>query len=263
MLNITIKQHCHVLSKGKDVLSKRIISKSLLSFLSLLLFPLLIHANTSLTITSGRGEPFVNAEQNGFYDLIVKNMFQRIGIEAKTVLLPSERSLISANTGVDDGNIARIKGVEKKYTDLVRVPEKIIDFDFVVFTKNREFKVEGWKSLAPFNVAFINGWKAFEKKVIYYKTLVKPRDSVQLFELLRNDRVDVALYDLWSGVWWTRHHSDEIRYLQPPVASYQLYLYVNKKHRGLVPELSIALKSMKKDGTYKKIYEQTLTRLLN
>jgi len=245
------------------MLPKRITSKSLLSFLLLLFFPLLIHANTSFTITSGRGEPFVNAEQNGFYDLIVKNMFQRVGIDAKTVLLPSERSLISANTGVDDGNIARIKGIEKKYSDLVMVPEKIIDFDFVVFTKNRQFEIEGWKSLEPFNVAFINGWKAFEKKVIYYKTLVKPRDTVQLFELLRNDRVDIALYDLWSGVWWVRHHADEIHYLQPPVASYQLYLYVNKKHRALVSELSSALKSMKEDGTYQKIYEQTLTKFLN
>jgi len=222
----------------------------------------LSNANTPLTITSGRGEPFVNIEHNGFYDLIVENMFQRIGVEAKTILLPSERSLINANSGVDDGNIARIRGIEKKYKNLVMVPEKVIDFDFVAFTKNRQFEIEGWKSLKPYNVAFINGWKAFEKNVKHYKSLVRTRDSAQLFELLNNDRVDVVLYDLWSGAWRNRQHSDNVDYLRPPVASYQLYLYINKKHKKLIPELSNALVSMKTDGTYQRIYEQTLNKLL-
>lgn len=222
------------------------------------------YADTVLTITSGRGEPFVNPGQNGFYDLIVKNMFQRIGIKAKTVLLPSERSLINANTGVDDGNIARIKGIEKKYKNLIMVPGKIIDFDFVAFTKNKNIKVKDWESLKPYNVAFINGWKLFEKKVTYYKSLEQTQDSEQLFELLNNNRADIVLYDLWSGVWQMRQQTDKskIQYLQPPIASYQLYLYLNKKHKKLVSGLSSALNSMKKDGTYQRIYEQTLNILL-
>ncbi len=189
-------------------------------------------------------------------------MFQRIGVDVKTILLPSERSLINVNNGVDDGNIARIKGVEKKYKNLVMIPEKIINFDFVVFTKNKQFKVSNWQSLKPYNVAFINGWKFFEKKVKQYKSLVRTRDSKQLFNLLSNGRVDIVLYDLWSGVWWTDVNSSDIHYLQPPIARVQLYLYLNKKHKYLVAGLSEALKSMKKDGTYQRIYNETLNKLL-
>jgi len=220
-----------------------VIPFSSLLLICLFLF-LLENANAALTITSGRGEPFVNAKQTGFYDLIVKNMFQRVGVEVRTVTLPSERSLINANTGVDDGNIARIKGIEKKYKNLLMVPGKIIDFDFVAFTKNRQFEVVGWEGLKPYNVAFINGWKAFEKKVKHY------------------NRVDIVLYDLWSGVWWTRQHADDIHYLQPPIASYELYLYINKKHKKLLSGLSRALRSMKEDGTYQRIYDETLNKLL-
>ncbi|VAW67005.1 hypothetical protein MNBD_GAMMA09-1462 [hydrothermal vent metagenome] len=238
-----------------------VIPFSSLLLICLFLF-LLENANAALTITSGRGEPFVNAKQTGFYDLIVKNMFQRVGVEVRTVTLPSERSLINANTGVDDGNIARIKGIEKKYKNLLMVPGKIIDFDFVAFTKNRQFEVVGWEGLKPYNVAFINGWKAFEKKVKHYKSLMRTRDSAQLFELLNNDRVDIVLYDLWSGVWWTRQHADDIHYLQPPIASYELYLYINKKHKKLLSGLSRALRSMKEDGTYQRIYDETLNKLL-
>ncbi|VAW67823.1 hypothetical protein MNBD_GAMMA08-2397, partial [hydrothermal vent metagenome] len=64
--------------------------------------PALSHAESIISITSGRGEPFVNSQQNGFYDQIVKQMFQRINVKAKTISLPSERSLINANTGIDD-----------------------------------------------------------------------------------------------------------------------------------------------------------------
>ncbi len=224
--------------------------------------PLVINADTSISITSGRGAPFVKPDQSGFYDLIVINMFKRAGLRAKTVLLPSERSLINANTGIDDGNIARIKGLEKKYPNLVMVPGKVIDFDFVVFTKSKNFKVKDWRSLKPYNIAFINGWKYFEKKARYYKSLTRVKSSTQLFNLLNNNRADIALYDLWSGLWWLRRNTADIHFLLPPIASVKLYLYVNKKYKKLVPMLSRALAEMKKDGTYKLIYDKTLSRLL-
>ncbi len=215
----------------------------------------------SISITSGRGEPFVNASQSGFYDLIVKEMFSRIGLQARTILLPSERSLINANTGADDGNIARIKGLESKYTNLVRVPGKIIDFDFVAFTKNSRLKINNWKSLKPYNVTFINGWRLFEKKVKYYKSLVRTKDSTQLFALLKNNRVDIGLYDMWSGLWWVKKNSSDIHYLTPPIVTFKLYLYMHKKYNKLVPGLSAALATMKKDGTYESIFNKTLQKL--
>jgi polar amino acid transport system substrate-binding protein len=239
-----------------------ILNKCFLFRLLIIFIPSLSLATTPLIITSGRGEPFVNAQQTGFYDLIVKHMFQRINITATTVLLPSQRSLINANTGINDGNIARIKGLEKKFPNLAMVPEKIIDFDFVAFTKNKQLKVSNWESLKPYNIAFINGWKAFEKKATHYKSLVRTRDSEQLFNLLNNNRVDLVLYDLWSGAWWIQQANSEIDYLRPPIASYQLYLYIHKKHKHLLPGLAKSLRDMKQDGTYQKIYDTSLNSLL-
>lgn len=227
-------------------------------FLSLSVF-----ADASMSITSGRGAPFVRPDHNGFYDLIIINMFKRIGVSAKTVLLPSERSLINANMGIDDGNIARIKGLEKKYPDLIMVPEKIIDFDFVAFTKNKTIKIHDWKSLKPYNITFINGWKFFEKKALHYKSLLRVQNSSQLFNLLNKNRAEIALYDLWSGLWWLKHNAaGDIRYLTPTLGRVKLYLYINKKHKKMVPALSRALAEMKKDGTYKTIHDKTLSSLL-
>ncbi len=238
--------------------------KKLFGFLLFVIFvPSPLYADSPLLITSGRGEPFVKPDNTGFYDLIVKTMFNRVGVNAKTILLPSERSLLSANTGIDDGNIARIKGIEKKYKNLVMVPEKIIDFEFVVFTRNNTIQANNWDDLRSYNVAFITGWKFFEKRVKAYISLVKVKDSTQLFGLLNHDRVDIALYDLWSGLWQVKHFQDSgVLYLKPPLARVKLYLYLNKKHRQLVPGLAKALKAMKQDGTYSLIYNQSLNVLL-
>jgi len=213
-----------------------------------------VHADSTITITSGRGEPFTTPKQDGFYDLIVMSMFQRLGLKANTILLPSQRSLINANSGENDGNIARIKGLEKKFPNLLMVPEKIIDFDFVAFYKrSNNISVTNWQSLKPYHVGFIHGWKYFEKKVQHYSSLNKVKNTKQLFYLLKKDRVDLVLYDLWSGLWWLKHHGENIHYLKPPIASVKLYLYVNKKHEKLVPQLAQALADMKRDGTYKAI----------
>ena len=37
-----------------------------------------------------------------------------------------------------------------------------------------------------------------------------------------------------------------------------MYIYMNKKHKDLVPKITQALEAMKQDGTYQKIKYQTL-----
>lgn len=226
----------------------------LLTMLCLFIIPSLSTAQKALSITTGRGAPFVTPDHNGFFDLIVKDMFQRIGLKAQTVLLPSARSLINANNGIDDGNIARVKGIEKKYTNLVMVPEKVIDFEFTAYSKNTQIKIKNWQSLADYNLAFVNGWIIFKKKVTAYKSLLKTRDSEQLFMLLSKNRIDIALYDAW----WNKGKNTGILKLAPPLASFKLYLYVHKKHKDLVNDLAKALQAMKQDGSYQRIYNQTL-----
>lgn len=239
------------------MLSHKLVTRFIVIFFLSILAPTFIYAD-SLIIASGRGAPFVTADKSGFFDLIVKEMFSRINIEAATVLLPSERSLINANTGINDGNIARIKGLEKTYKNLIRVPEKIINYEFVAFTENKNIQVKNWQGLKDFNIAFITGWKIFEKNATQYKSLVKIQNATQLFELLNKDRVDLVLYERWSGVWWSKQFTHPLYFTDPPIVSKNMYLYLHKKHTHLISKLVKSLKSMKKDGAYQRIFQQTL-----
>ena len=49
-----------------------------------------------------------------------------------------------------------------------------------------------------------------------------------------------------------------IRVLEPPLATREMFLYLNKKHLPLIPALTKQLRSMKDDGTYDRIFEKTL-----
>lgn len=215
-----------------------------------------------LIINSGRKEPFTTPDGSGFYDVLVKALFARVGLQATCVRLPSERALINANEGIDDGNIARIAGLEKKYPNLKRVPGKIIDFEFMVFTRNADFRVDGWQSLVPYHVGFITGWKIFEKHITQARGITQVRSPGQLFTLLANSRADVVTFDRWGGLWWIRTHAVDAHILEPPLATREMFLYVNRKHEALIPRISAALAQMKEDGEYQRIYDQTLTPLL-
>ncbi len=219
-------------------------------------------AAAELVINSGRKEPFTTEDGTGFYDVLVKALFGRLGIEARCVRLPSERALINADAGIDDGNIARIAGLEETYPNLLRVPGKIIDFEFMAFTADADFKVSGWDSLAPYNVGFITGWKIFETSISKARSVTQVRNPGQLFTLLENRRVDVVMFDRWGGLWWIRAHGVAAHALEPPIAVREMYLYLNKKHEALIPRVSAALAQMKENGEYQRIYDQTLTPLL-
>ena len=42
-----------------------------------------------------------------------------------------------------------------------------------------------------------------------------------------------------------------------------MYMYLNKSHENLLPKLVEALREMKKDGAYKKIYDGVFLPLSN
>lgn len=233
-------------------------------FTSVFLIPVTISPAFSadeLIITSGRQAPFTQADGKGIFQLLVKEVFKRMGRKAKVVALASERSLINANAGIDDGNIARVKGMEKQYPNLIRVPEKVLVYDFLAFSRNKDLKIDGWKSLSAYNVAYITGWKILEKNITNAKSITRVRSPKQLFTLLKNDRTEVIIFDRWGGLWWIKSLGLKVYPLKPPVISKDMFLYMHKKHTAIVPHISKTIAEMKKDGSYQRILDNALQAL--
>ncbi|MDZ4255640.1 MAG: transporter substrate-binding domain-containing protein [Sulfuritalea sp.] len=219
-------------------------------------------AAEALRINTGVGAPYIQADRKGFLDLLVPEIFRRVGIEAEAVgYAASERAMINANNAVDDGMAMRIKGLEATYPNLLRVEEKIIDNDFVAYSIRHRFDVTGFDSLKPFQVAYIIGWKVFEAPLRASPTVTLVQDARQLFTLLENDRADVVLFERWQGNWQVRERKIPARLLLPPLVTTEMYMYLHKKHAHLLGPLAAALRAAKADGSYRRIHEQSLPRL--
>lgn len=243
--------------------SYKTVNASLVFFFLVLL---LISSNTfaqSLTLSTFAGPPLSNSNQTGLYDLIIKEAFRREGINIKIIQLPAERSLKNANEGITDGDFVRIKGLETIYTNLLRLPEKITDFEFVGFSKNASITITDWESLKPYDIAIVRGWKILETNIIGCRSLVKTKNQDLLFTMLQKNRIDIVIYSRFEG--YELIHKlgiDGVHALEPPLEVKEMYLYLNKKHRKIVQSLSNHLKTMKKDGSFNLIKSKVLTPYL-
>lgn len=216
-----------------------------------------------ILIGSDAAPPLSTSEQTGMLDAIVKEAFSRIGLHADIVQLPSERSLLNANQGVTDGDLVRIDGLDKSYENLVKVPEKTCDFDFVAFTKSEGVQLAaGWDSLKPYSVGIITGWKILEDNV-HSRILTKVDSPEALFTLLEKDRVDMIIYNRHEGYGViTKMKLVGVNVVEPPLESREMFLYLNKRHHDIVDGLAESLREMKMDGTFSEITAKSLKKFL-
>ncbi len=191
---------------------------------------------------------------------ILKEAFGRIGVDLIVQELPGRRALKNANEGIEDGDAGRVRGTEKRYPNLVMIPEKILDVHIVGFSKTIDRPLNAsWQDLKPYNVGILRGHQHSERMVTAYKTLVKVDDSKQLLTLLDKNRADVVVTVMIEGLSAIKDANLKgVKVVDPPLETVPIFPYLHKKHGHLVGRLDTALKDMKKDGTYARIRGQIL-----
>jgi polar amino acid transport system substrate-binding protein len=215
-----------------------------------------------LVLNTAQAEPRTRPDETGFQDLIIKEAFRRIQVRVRIVHLPSERALVNANEGIDDGNFVRRAGIEKQYPNLVVVPEKITDFEFAVFTKDPSARINDWADLKPYNVGIITGWKILEENIVGTRSLAKVKDTEALFQMLIHDRVDLMVCDRLQGEWLIQQQGLlGVITVEPMLAKRDMFLYLNRAHAALVPKLAKALQDMKRDGSFERIMNSAHMRV--
>lgn len=235
-------------------------SKIVAAVLIVLLIPLHSSASGKIVVGSGISPPLVASDYSpGFIESLATEAFARLGIEFEVIKLPAERALVNANKGIEDGNLLRIAGLEKSYPNLMRVPEKLMDTEFVGYSLKEIPAGEGWQRLQCCSVAYVTGWKIFENNTRNSGTVSVVGEPTQLFRLIKEGRVDIGLYEKWQGILLARKVGlKNYHVLEPPFVVKEQFMYLHKKHAALVPEVARVLREMKQDGTYQKIFDQTL-----
>ncbi|MEW5729858.1 MAG: transporter substrate-binding domain-containing protein [Pseudomonadota bacterium] len=216
-----------------------------------------------LSLTTGMREPWTKADKTGFTDLVVAELFRRLGLAAElSVNLAASRAIQLAEDGIDDGLAARVKGLEAKYPNLVAVPEPIFENDFVACSLGKRLEGTGWGALAPHAVAYIIGWQVFQNNLPDVRELTLAKDAAQLLSLLKAGRTDFILHERWQALRQAREAGAVLTVHEPPLARVPMFIYLHRRHADLVPRVAATLAEMKADGTHDNIATRAFAGLV-
>ena len=226
---------------------------------ALLMLPGAFAAERPVLVLNDTNEPpYTTPDHSGFLDVVAGEAFRRVGVELRLIKLPAERGLINANEGSEDGDLVRIAGLEKLYPNLIRVPEKLVDWEFAAFSKDKTIP-STWSALQQYDVGLIKGWKIYEKAFAGSQRVSTADDPAQLFQLLKINRIEVALYERRLGLALMKQQGlKDMHPLAPPLDTREMFIYLHRRHAPLAPKLAEALRAMKREGVYQRVYNEKL-----
>jgi len=199
----------------------------------------------------------------GISEEILKEAYSRIGITVTTREFPGERALKMSNSGAVDGEVNRIHGIRKKYANLRMVPVAINAIEGLAFTNKPGIKVRSWEDLRPHKLGLRIGAKYAEYGTAGMQVAsVKTND--QVFSMLGKHRTEIAISTRIEGV-LTIHKLGlkNIRLIEPPLVSLELFHFLHKKHEALVPRIRKALEEMAREGRIEAIKTAAIKKLLS
>jgi polar amino acid transport system substrate-binding protein len=189
---------------------------------------------------------------------ILTTAYQRIGVTLVFKELPAARALAESSGGIVDGEFQRRGGLSATYPDLLQINIPVNWLDFCVFTRDANFKPNGWKSLQPYHIGYHRGIVVIEEGTKGMN--VDPADTNELvMRKLFAGRTDIAVMNSIDGQLLLRNMSDKsIHMLMPPVEHLQLYHYLNRKNADIAKKLEKALLAMQADGSIVAIRKRIL-----
>ncbi len=205
-----------------------------------------------------------NEQTHELAKAVVQEAYKRIGFKVEYNDLPARRALEWANAGKTDGDLARIDGTEKKFTNLIKISIPVTEFKGVAFTRKVKKDIQTWEDLKGLSVGIVGGIRYSE---IGTRGLnpISADDMTHLFKLLSLDRIDVAIAVLDAGKIEVQRNFKEsnIHMIGRPLFSAPLFHFVHKGNKEITPSLESTLQEMMKNGEIESIHERALLQALS
>ncbi len=210
--------------------------------------------------STGYANPLtISIEQNNvFLKALLPELLNDAKLEAKIVTIPSRRALVELNEGRIDANGLRLRILEERYPNIIKMDEPVLHIDFIAITKRDDIIVKSWADLAPYKVAYPAGWKIFDVNVPANTKVTKVNNHMQLFNLLEIDRIDVVLLsETIANTLLKNRTPPPFRFLYPPLHSTPSYLFFHKSRQAEANQMAEALRRLKANGFYDSLKRKT------
>lgn len=180
----------------------------------------------------------------------LRAVYRRAGLDVRFVPLPQKRSLHSADSGELDAEAGRVAGIERTYTNLVRVDEKIADLVCAAFAR-RDSGVAAYSDdlLDSLRVGHVHGVLWAEQKMAG-RPSTTVGDYEGLVNILLHGRVDLILgsrYSVRSVLAGMGGQGRDVVLLEPLIRIVPMYHYVHRKNAHLIPLLEKAIRELREE----------------
>lgn len=187
---------------------------------------------------------------------VMQEALRPYSIKVQVIEMPGSRVISQVNSGRADGDLCRVRNF-KDTSDIDtsnyrRVNEPVVLTEIVMITlaKKNIVRPITWATINEGKVAFLRGSKTIRKH-INLENRVAVSSSIQVLQMVASKRVDSAI--MFSSVAKNLlKQSPELNAKliieKPPLLSFHLFTYLNKKHAELIPTLELSLQRLKNNG---------------
>jgi ABC-type amino acid transport substrate-binding protein len=159
--------------------------------------------------------------------------------------------------GTTQGELLRIKEIQKKYPNLVRIPYPISRLKSMALTLSGQPEINGIEGLQDKNVGVLRGLE-------YTNILTRNMDRLllnsieSLFEILLAGRVDVIIFPELDARKYIKSHQleDKVNISTYPIVDIPLYHFVHKDSKVVIELLNKKMSEMDKTGALAKLIDK-------
>ncbi|WP_027710194.1 transporter substrate-binding domain-containing protein [Zooshikella ganghwensis] len=169
-------------------------------------------------------------------------------------ILEAYRRSISRANSEGDGEVLRVanlKQIDPEITgNLVPIPEPILEVPVFIVNHNPISNFTHYNDLKPYRNGVLKGIRVLEKNVPNIHTI---STYPSLFKLLNKKRIDNLITSDYFIEEITYNPDFQTEFYIHTLLKIDVFTYLNMKHVKLVAPIAATLKTMKKDGTYKRV----------
>ena len=191
---------------------------------------------------------------------LLATAYQQLGITMNTVVAPSRRALLLADSGQIDGDLFRIDTVARDYPNLIKAPYPLLKGRLYAVFSDPSMQALPTPNNPPLMVAVRRGVIIAEVTAAELgMEPVQADDYDQIRNLLDQKRVAMALIADVEGI-SPLNRSDWAHFtrLPEPVVEFELFHYLNRRHQSLAPALANVLETLDSSGVKEKIRAEVI-----
>ena len=182
---------------------------------------------------------------------IVMELYRRLGHSVKFWKLPVSRSIAMADKGRLDGELVRIGGLSKNFKNLLQVSFPLIRMNTKVVTRDRDLKSISISDLFKSSIVYRVGILKFDKLFKNHKKTRTVLDSIQIFKMVKIKRAEFGIIVGEMSEHFVKKESfSNLRVIPTDDPIAELFHYIHKKNKKLLPKMVEILKKMKKEEFY-------------